>query len=333
MARRGAAIGTGQKQNPFKTQHLQHRLQQRSGSAKGVEINQIKAMAIEEGPRQRRCCWRCADLSGEIRLRQIGLQKRTAVGISVIDVKMHRNAAASGGFQPHRTARIPQPAIRSSQRSGSAAWRRCNRASNTERSGPVGTPCERSPSPASERHSLRDSGIPENSGLWSPLLTRLPIGVTRGLAMAWSSLSLACDRTARWSKLAAVAWLRGLQQPLAPHRSTPGRPGLAGVQPRPAGIRSLRPARPSANNAVWGHQVCSFLKQVIQRPAVLVGNSLGGTALTAAVLQPTWVQAVVAAPLPDPALLTPSRGGRPDGRGDGRGNCCGSACACCPWNG
>lgn len=68
---------------------------------------------------------------------------------------------------------------------------------------------------------------------------------------------------------------------------------------------SDQPARP-LNNAVWGHQVCSFLKQVIQRPAVLVGNSLGGlTALTAAVLQPTWVQAVVAAPLPDPALLTP----------------------------
>ena len=45
----------------------------------------------------------------------------------------------------------------------------------------------------------------------------------------------------------------------------------------------------------------------------------GADGSTAAVLQPTWVQAVVAAPLPDPALLTPSRGGRPDGRGDGRG--------------
>ena len=68
---------------------------------------------------------------------------------------------------------------------------------------------------------------------------------------------------------------------------------------------SDQPARP-LNNSLWGHQVCAFLKQVVQQPTVLIGNSLGGlTALTAAVLQPKWVQAVVAAPLPDPALLNP----------------------------
>ena len=68
---------------------------------------------------------------------------------------------------------------------------------------------------------------------------------------------------------------------------------------------SDQPASP-LNNAIWGHQVCAFLRQVIQQPAVLVGNSLGGlTALTAGVLRPQWVRAVVAAPLPDPALLNP----------------------------
>ena len=66
-----------------------------------------------------------------------------------------------------------------------------------------------------------------------------------------------------------------------------------------------QPARP-LNNSLWGYQVCAFLKQVVQQPAVLIGNSLGGlTALTTAVLQPRWVHAVVAAPLPDPALLNP----------------------------
>ena len=68
---------------------------------------------------------------------------------------------------------------------------------------------------------------------------------------------------------------------------------------------SDQPAR-ALNNALWGHQVCAFLKQVVQQPAVLVGNSLGGlTALTAGVLQPQWVKAVVAAPLPAPTLLNP----------------------------
>ena len=46
--------------------------------------------------------------------------------------------------------------------------------------------------------------------------------------------------------------------------------------------------------------------EVVQGPAVVIGNSLGGlTALTAAVLAPDKVQAVVAAPLPDPALIQP----------------------------
>ena len=68
---------------------------------------------------------------------------------------------------------------------------------------------------------------------------------------------------------------------------------------------SEQPARPLSNR-LWGFQVCAFLRQVVQQPAVLIGNSLGGlTALTAAVQQPQWVHAVAAAPLPDPTLVNP----------------------------
>jgi pimeloyl-ACP methyl ester carboxylesterase len=60
------------------------------------------------------------------------------------------------------------------------------------------------------------------------------------------------------------------------------------------------------DNRLWGRQVNAFIEQVVQRPAVLLGNSLGAlTALTAAVLQPELIRAVVAAPLPDPALIQP----------------------------
>ena len=66
--------------------------------------------------------------------------------------------------------------------------------------------------------------------------------------------------------------------------------------------------QPACNldNRIWGLQVSAFLTQVVQCPAVVVGNSLGGlTALTAAILNKTQVRAVVAAPLPDPALVQP----------------------------
>ena len=60
------------------------------------------------------------------------------------------------------------------------------------------------------------------------------------------------------------------------------------------------------DNRLWGRQLAAFLEQVVQQPAVLVGNSLGGlTALTTAAFRPEWVEAVVAAPLPDPALMQP----------------------------
>ena len=60
------------------------------------------------------------------------------------------------------------------------------------------------------------------------------------------------------------------------------------------------------DNRLWARQLAAFLEQIVQKPAVLVGNSLGGlSALTTAVFHPDLVAAVVAAPLPDPALMQP----------------------------
>ena len=64
------------------------------------------------------------------------------------------------------------------------------------------------------------------------------------------------------------------------------------------------------DNRLWARQVQGFLEQVVQGPAVLVGNSLGSlVAVTCAVFFPSWVVAVVAAPLPDPTLLMPLQAG------------------------
>ncbi len=59
------------------------------------------------------------------------------------------------------------------------------------------------------------------------------------------------------------------------------------------------------DNRLWARQLRAFLMEVVQAPAVLVGHSLGGlVALSCGVFFPGWVRAVVAAPLPDPALLS-----------------------------
>lgn len=62
------------------------------------------------------------------------------------------------------------------------------------------------------------------------------------------------------------------------------------------------------DNRFWARQLRAFLGEVVQAPAVVVGHSLGGlVALSCAVFFPGWVRAVVAAPLPDPALLAMPR--------------------------
>ena len=64
--------------------------------------------------------------------------------------------------------------------------------------------------------------------------------------------------------------------------------------------------RRALDNRLWAKQLAAFIDEVVQQPAVLVGNSLGGlAALTAAVLRPDLVRAVAAAPLPDPTQLRP----------------------------
>jgi pimeloyl-ACP methyl ester carboxylesterase len=59
------------------------------------------------------------------------------------------------------------------------------------------------------------------------------------------------------------------------------------------------------DNRLWARQVHGFLRDVVGEPAVLVGHSLGGlVALSCSVFFPRWVLALIAAPLPDPTLLT-----------------------------
>jgi pimeloyl-ACP methyl ester carboxylesterase len=66
------------------------------------------------------------------------------------------------------------------------------------------------------------------------------------------------------------------------------------------------------DNRLWARQLQAFLAEVVGGPAVLVGHSLGGlVALSCAVFFPAWVRAVVAAPLPDPTLLTAPLGRPP----------------------
>lgn len=69
------------------------------------------------------------------------------------------------------------------------------------------------------------------------------------------------------------------------------------------------------DNRLWARQCAAFIEQVVGRPAVLVGNSLGSlVALTTAVFAPSSVRAVAAAPLPDPTLLLPIPRRRPPWR-------------------
>jgi pimeloyl-ACP methyl ester carboxylesterase len=67
---------------------------------------------------------------------------------------------------------------------------------------------------------------------------------------------------------------------------------------------SSQPGNLRLDNRLWARQVDAFLQEVVQKPAVLVGHSLGGlVALTCSVFFPKGVRAVIATPLPDPTLL------------------------------
>lgn len=70
---------------------------------------------------------------------------------------------------------------------------------------------------------------------------------------------------------------------------------------------SSQPGNLRLDNRLWARQVDAFLQEVVQKPAVLVGHSLGGlVALTCSVFFPKEVRAVIATPLPDPTLLMAS---------------------------
>ena len=60
------------------------------------------------------------------------------------------------------------------------------------------------------------------------------------------------------------------------------------------------------DNRTWAQQVLHLVKQRVQEPVVIVGHSLGAlVGLTAAVMRPESVKALVLAPLQDPTLLKP----------------------------
>ncbi len=67
---------------------------------------------------------------------------------------------------------------------------------------------------------------------------------------------------------------------------------------------SSQPDSLALDNRLWARQLNGFLQEVVRRPSVLVGHSLGGlVALTCGVFFPDLVVAIIAAPLPDPTLL------------------------------
>ncbi len=71
------------------------------------------------------------------------------------------------------------------------------------------------------------------------------------------------------------------------------------------GLRQFQPL----DNKIWSDQLISFLKEVIQvkssQKVVLIANSLGSLiALTAKAYEPNLITTFIAAPLPDPVLMT-----------------------------
>ena len=62
------------------------------------------------------------------------------------------------------------------------------------------------------------------------------------------------------------------------------------------------------NNLVWANQIIKFIEQIINakqsKKVSIIGNSLGSlVALTSITLRPDLINAIIASPLPDPALV------------------------------
>ena len=71
------------------------------------------------------------------------------------------------------------------------------------------------------------------------------------------------------------------------------------------------------DNYFWAKQLTAFLEEVVEikknGKAVLIGNSLGAlTAITTNAFRPDLIETVIAAPLPDPALMNPFQFNEPD---------------------
>ncbi len=139
-------------------------------------------------------------------------------------------------------------------------------------------------------------------------------GADWGTAQAWQWMNLSCH----WRVLGdpcdpAIVLIHGFGASSSHWRHNSGALAAAGYQVFGLDLigfgRSDQPGLNqgfSLDNHFWARQLSAFLEEIVQRPAVLVGNSLGGlTVLTTAALRPALVTAAVAAPLPDPTLLSP----------------------------
>jgi len=139
-------------------------------------------------------------------------------------------------------------------------------------------------------------------------------GADWGEANTWRWMNLNCHwRVLGETSATPIVLIHGFGASSSHWRHNAGALAAAGYQVFSLDLigfgRSDQPGlnrRYSLNNQFWSRQLAAFLEEVVEQPAVLVGNSLGGlTVLTTAALRPELVKAAIAAPLPDPTLLRP----------------------------
>ncbi len=374
MARGTTAIAAGQAEHTIKGHHLQHRLEQGIGAAKGIKINQIKTTTLEQGSGQKRRRPLIVKLQIEgpgLQRLKIALQQRGTIGIGIIDPKQGRRALisrwsaeislqgpaqgpdAAAAHQIEKLNRFslkapllplmehqqhgkipgwpriwPKEAITELQRGRSFAIVGCELIQACVDPAASHTAGQRftaeQPFTAGQPVKATGMGLGDiNSGEMScgeMDLVDLDWGDSadwywRELRCHWRVLGPADGRpmlllhgfgasSGHWRHNAAALSAQGFRVY-----------GLdligfgASAQPSKAVLQRL-------DNRLWAKQVSAFLVEVMgvsdQQPAVLIGNSLGGlTAVTIAALQPQLVAAVVAAPLPDPALMAAQTNRKP----------------------